>query len=238
MRVEPDSGRRSLPSTQFPSRIFSCIELRPDDGPNEGDFMASAEKGSSRSAGRSSSGSKTKRGKNSSGKPSSPRSLHSSARKQTTAVARGGAGQKASKKASSSGTVPGRKATTPAKKGGALRTVGKAVRSVAKKVSSALKPRKGSPASAAKPSPRVTAPERTQKPRTTRRASDVDSSKLDEVSGQTSSKGPFDSKRSDAFRQQDIDSAFANRNEEWADEDHLTNRSGNKRIGTKNRKYE
>ena len=197
--------------------------------------MASAEKGSSRSAGRTSSGSKARAGRTSSGKPSGPKALHSSARKQTSAVARGGAGQKASKKSSAS-PASGRKATAPAKKGGALKAVKSAVRSVAKKVTSALKPKKASPAKA--PSPRVSASQPAQKARTTRRASDLDPSKLEEMSGQTSAKGPFDSKRSDALRQQDIDSAFTNRNQEFADEDHLTNKSGNKRIGTKNRKYE
>lgn len=199
--------------------------------------MASAEKGSSRSAGRSKGGSKTSGARTSSRKPSGPKTLHSSARKQTSAVARGGAGQKAAKK--TSGTATGKTAAKPTRKASPLKAVKKAVRSVTKKVASVLTPAKKSRTTTpGSPAPRKASPATSARSRPVRRASDVDPSKLDDVSGQTSSKGPFDSKRSDAARQRDIDSAFTNRNDEWADEDHLTNRSGDKRIGTKNRKYE
>ena len=198
--------------------------------------MASSKKGS---AGRSKPSSRSASSKTGS-KPSGPKQLHKSAQKQTTAVARGGAGQKKSAKASAAKPTPVRAAKSSGSKSGKLKAVGNAVRTAAKKITSVLKRSDGkSSAGPSKSASTRGAQSEKTAARKPRRTSDLDVNRLDEMAtGQVSSKGPFDAKRSDALRQQDIDTAYVNRNAEWADEDHFTNKSGDKRIGTKNRTYE
>ena len=53
---------------------------------------------------------------------------------------------------------------------------------------------------------------------------------------QNSSRAPFDERTLSSG--EDLRPAEAILNEQFLDEDHLTNRSGNPRIGTHNRKYE
>lgn len=195
--------------------------------------MASSKKSSTKST--RSTPAKTK-----AARPSAAKRLHKPAEKKLNAVARGGAGQKKAgkKKAASTPPVSPAKAKSKAKSAGALQRVGQAVRTSAKKVKPVLKPGARKQAAATTSIPKSKPSATASRPRTTRRVSDVDVTKLDAMSGQASSRAPFDTKRSDAFAKQDIESALLEGNEEWGDEDHFTNRTGNKRIGTKGRKYQ
>lgn len=171
-------------------------------------------------------------------KPSAAKGLQKTAGKQGNAVARGGAGQEKTRKTDSG---PQRSTVSNAKPGktGPIKRVASAVSSAAKKVASALKPGKGKKTAPAAASARAKTESQPATSRKPRRTSDVDATKLDDIrAGQASSKAPFDQKRSDAFAKQDIESALATSNEEWGEENHLTNKTGNKRIGTRGRTYQ
>lgn len=188
--------------------------------------MASSKKASSKKTSKSSA-------KNA--KPTAAKRLHKTAKDQLNAVARGEAGQKKAKPKPT--PVRSTKKSITKKAGGALSAVKKAVRSAAAKVTSAIKPGKKKAATTAAASRPKTEP-RKAPARKVQRVSDVDASKLDDLGGgQASSKFPFDTKRSDAFAEQDIRSALST-DDEWQNEDHLTNKTGDKRIGTKGRKYQ
>lgn len=193
--------------------------------------MASSKKGSTRSKRSNPAKAKTAR-------PSVAKRLHKSAQKQMNAVGRGGAGQDKAGKTRAAATPRVSPPKAKSKSADVLERAGKAVRKAAKKVTSMLKPAARKQAAKTTTSPRSKPSASPAKARTIRRVSDVDVTKLDAMSGQASSKAPFDTKRSDAFAKHDIESALLNSNEEWGDEDHFTNRTGNKRIGTKGRKYE
>ncbi len=181
------------------------------------------------------SGKKTTKSSAKAAKPTVAKRLHKTAKDQLNAVARGEAGQKKATKAKPTPVRSTKKSITK-KAGGALSAVGKAVRSAAAKVTSALKP--GKKKATTSPTARPKADARKAPARRVQRVSDVDASKLDDLGGgQASSKFPFDTKRSDAFAEQDIRSAL-DTDDEWRDEDHLTNKTGDKRIGTKGRKYQ
>lgn len=171
-------------------------------------------------------------------RPSVAKGLHKSARKQLTSVAKGGAGQRKAGKSKAAATPRVSPPKPKSKAAGVLKRAGQAVRTAAKKVRAAIKPgpRKQTAEATTRGKAKSSAAPSTT--RTTRRVSDVDVTKLDAMSGQASSKAPFHTSRSDAFARQDIESALVEGNAEWDDQDHFTNKTGNKRIGTKGRKYE
>jgi hypothetical protein len=125
-----------------------------------------------------------------------------------------------------------RRANSTAKK--TLSRVAGAVKSTAKKVTAKLRPRKA----ATKPAAAKAAPSRKAAPATARKRrpqSDVEMESLSKAytPTQTSLKGPF--RASGADRQRDQEKVGDDR---WNDEDRLTNKSGDPRIGTHGRTYE
>jgi hypothetical protein len=140
-----------------------------------------------------------------------------------------------------------RKSAAPAKKGAVRKAASKVVRAV-KRAAAAVKPAKsrntGSKATkkqAAKTAPRPAAKKAAAKnaPRKVQRKSDLTAVDLTTPTpSQMSQRGPFDKPRGARFRDVEAADAVVNTNEQWAEEDQFTNRTGDKRIGTRGRKYE
>ena len=201
-----------------------------------------ASKGSNRKGGRR--GKSIAAGSGTQGrKPSGPANLHDTARKQTTAIARGTANKPKSKGQAAGSTGPSRKASSNAsasaapKKGG-LSRLGAAVKEKIRKVLGK------SSFQAAAPKARPSEAEGEQKkpatnPRRVIRQGDVSEAELADMSpSQQSSRGPFDKHRSDDLRDADVRNAHVDNNDKWREEDEYTNRSGDKRIGTHDREYD
>lgn len=75
-------------------------------------------------------------------------------------------------------------------------------------------------------------------PRVVRATSDIPMEQIEEtyIPGQTSLKGPFRSSGADRGHDADLDDRYGD--DKWNDEDRLTNKSGDPRIGTHHRTYE
>jgi hypothetical protein len=56
------------------------------------------------------------------------------------------------------------------------------------------------------------------------------------VPTQQSSRGPFDKRRGERLRDAEALEGVSNSSDRWAEEDRETNRTGDKRIGTRRRK--
>jgi len=114
----------------------------------------------------------------------------------------------------------------------------KAVSRVTKKVTSRLRSVK-SRAAAPVTTPRKTSKAaKTKAARRPRRSPDIPIDVLNRAytPTQTSLKAPFRIKGTDQQRDQEFASGYAD--ERWSDEDRLTNKSGDPRIGTHGRRYE
>lgn len=124
---------------------------------------------------------------------------------------------------------------------GKLAGVGGAIRRTAKKLTAKLRPGRGhadEPAAvAAAPKPRSGSRQQ-PKARPAQRPTDVP---MDMIAGtytptQTSLKAPFRANGADRQRDQELGRGV--HDTRWNDEDHLTNKSGDSRIGTHGRTYE
>ena len=122
--------------------------------------------------------------------------------------------------------------TNPSKKKTVAR-VADAVKKTAKKLTAKMRGSKTAAKAAAPPRAAQSGPERKRRPQ-----SDIPLETLENTytPQQTSLKGPF---RADgADRQDDQEFARGVADDRWNDEDHLTNKSGDSRIGTHGRTYE
>ena len=122
-----------------------------------------------------------------------------------------------------------------------LARAGKAVKRTAKKVTARLKPSKrGQQAKAAAPAPRRAKKPRGEKAaaRPAQRRPDIPLEVLDRTytPKQTSLKASFRASGDAQEKDQELSGGFSD--ERFNDEDHLTNKSGDPRIGTHHRKYE
>ena len=121
-----------------------------------------------------------------------------------------------------------------------LKAAKKAITRTAKKITKRLRPAKKEPvAAAAAPRPakvKKRAPVKAARP--TRREPDIPIEVLNQTytPRQTSLKASFRTSGEDRQRDQEFASGYAETR--WNDEDRLTNRSGDPRIGTHRRKYE
>lgn len=179
-------------------------------------------------------------------KPTGPSRLRESARKQTTAIARGTTAKPKGKGPSAGNSGPSKKSSpTPksaSKRGGKLAAIRDTLKSKVKKIASRVRksPGKASPEASMRAKKSAPSTRSTPSPPQARRIvrkSDVTDAELSEFGpSQTSSRGPFDKHRSDDRRDQEITAALGE--PRFKDEDEYTNRSGDKRIGTHNREYE
>ena len=121
-----------------------------------------------------------------------------------------------------------------------LKTARAAISRTAKKITKRLRPaRKSKPAVAAAPRPAKMKKRSTAKAsRPTRREADIPMEVLNQTytPKQTSLKASFRATGEDRSRDQELASGYVETR--WNDEDRLTNRSGDPRIGTHHRKYE
>lgn len=123
-----------------------------------------------------------------------------------------------------------------------LKRVAGAVKSTAKKVTSKVTSRLRPVKKEAKPASASTTRKNAQPVAASSRKRRIESDVSPEVLNktytptQTNLRGPFRSSGADQQRDQDLAGGFSD--ERWKDEDKLTNKSGDPRIGTHKRKYE
>lgn len=119
-----------------------------------------------------------------------------------------------------------------------LKAAKEAIKRTAKKLTARVKRTKPAATAAAKPTPRRRKPAAPAKARPTRRPADIPLEVLERTytPHQTSVKGPFRTSGGDRQRDQEFAEGFAD--ERFNDEDRVTNKSGDPRIGTHRRKYE